>query len=105
MPRDHLTVRRGTVRRSLAGSSGDERRWRYAHQGQSSGALERWTTRVRGPPARLEPGVSLPGLGAHLNGFPRASERRRVGQVQVTYAIDGHGVEDRCGCDVDPLGY
>ena len=31
-----------------------------------------------------------PGLGAHLDGFPGATERRRVGQVQVADFVDGH---------------
>ena len=45
-----------------------------------------------------------PGLGAHLDRFPRAAQRRGVGQVQVADRIDGHAVEDRGRGDVDALG-
>ena len=45
-----------------------------------------------------------PGLGAHLDRFPGAAQRRGVGQVQVADRVDGHVVEDRGGGDVDALG-
>src|SRR6266851_896953 len=48
--------------------------------------------------------LPVPGLGAHLDCFPRAAQRRGVGQVEVTDVPDRHAVEDRSGGDVDPLG-
>ena len=42
--------------------------------------------------------LPVPGLGAHLDCLPRASERRRVGQVEVADSLDSHLVENRrCG--------
>src|SRR5271166_1615940 len=52
----------------------------------------------------VPPGSPDPGLGAELDRVPGAAERRGVGQVQVADRLDGHGVEDRGGGHVDPLG-
>ena len=48
--------------------------------------------------------LPVPGLSAHLDCLPGASERWRVGQVEVADGLDGHLVEDGgCG-DVDAFG-
>ena len=58
-----------------------------------------------GRPARvLGHGCADPGLGAHLDRFPRAAQRRGVGQVEVAEGVNGHVVEDRGGGDVDAFG-
>src|SRR5215471_5749142 len=48
--------------------------------------------------------LPVPGLGADLNGFPRAAQRRGVGKIEIAHGLDGHLVEDGCRGDVDPLG-
>src|ERR1035438_3042111 len=50
------------------------------------------------------PGFAEPGVGAHLDGVPGAAEGWGVGQVEVAEAVDGHGVEDGGGGDVDAFG-
>src|SRR6202020_2576087 len=53
---------------------------------------------------RIWPSQPGPGLGAHLDGVPGAAERRGGGQVEGAEAVDGHGVVDGGGGDVDALG-
>ena len=43
-------------------------------------------------------------MGTHLDGVPGAAKRWRIGQVEVAEPIDGHGVEDGGGRDVEAFG-
>ena len=45
-----------------------------------------------------------PNLGGDLDGIPRGSERRRVGQVEVGDLLDGEPAEKGGGVGVDALG-
>ena len=45
-----------------------------------------------------------PNLGGDLDGIPRGSERRRVGQVEVGDLLDGEPAEKGGGVGVDAFG-
>ena len=66
---------------AAAAADGRRARWRCPGAWALRGALTWLLLQERGGLVRL--GVADPGLGAHLDRFPGAAQRRGVGQVQV----------------------